>query len=68
LTEPINLNKARKERARDVAKATYRAVEAKAAPLTPAWQQQVDRIAQKTLSQRRIGPPASAPPRAPALP
>jgi len=54
--------------ARDVAKATYRAVEAKAAPLTPAWQQQVDRIAQKTLSQRRIGPPASAPPRAPALP
>ena len=37
-------------------------------PLTPAWQQQVDRIAQKTLSQRRIGPSATAPPRAPALP
>jgi hypothetical protein len=54
--------------ARDRAKATYRAVEAKVAPLTPAWQQQVDRIAQKTLSQRRIAPSATAPPRAPALP
>jgi hypothetical protein len=54
--------------ARDRAKATYQAVEAKAAPLTPAWQQQVDRIAQKTLSQRHIAPSATAPPRAPALP
>jgi hypothetical protein len=54
--------------ARDKAKATYRAGEATAAPLTPAWQQQLDRIAQKTLSQRRIGPLPTAPPRAPALP
>jgi hypothetical protein len=41
------------------AQTTYRAIEAVAAPLTPAWQQQLDRAAQKSLAQRRIGAPPS---------
>jgi hypothetical protein len=53
--------------ARSKAQATYRAVEAGAAPLTPAWQQLLDRAAQKSLAQRRIGPPAIRSPE-PVLP
>ena len=52
---------------RGKAQTTYRAVEAGAAPLTPAWQQLIDRAAQKSLAQRRIGPPALRSPE-PVLP
>ena len=39
----------------DKTRITYRAVEAMAAAMTPAWQQQLDRSAVKTLQLRRIG-------------
>jgi hypothetical protein len=52
----------------DKTRATWRAVEGKAAPLTPAWQQQLDRTARKTLSQRRNGEAATVAPPAEALP
>jgi hypothetical protein len=45
------------------ARTTYRALEAGVAPVTPAWRQRLDRSAQKSLAQRRIGPPAGLPPR-----
>jgi hypothetical protein len=39
----------------DKSRRTYRAVESSAIELTPEWQQQLERSAQKTLLQRRAG-------------
>ena len=52
----------------DKTRLTYRAIEVGATELTPAWQQQLNRSAQKTLLQRRAGAPAAGVPRTTPLP